>query len=77
MSGTAEGQELICICEFMHAESADVAVSTDLEVDKVEEVNILEDILGELDVRVDDGIKVVDLRFRAFEIKTVRVRVHR
>ena len=46
-----------------------------LDVKKVELVNILEDPLEDLTVTEAEGHAYVSLRFRAFEIKTVRVTV--
>ena len=51
----------------------DVLKSRGVHVAKAAIVNILEDHVEELDVITDLDKEVIDLKFRAFEIKTVQL----
>ena len=44
-----------------------------LQVSKAELVNVLEDSMEELDVMTDEKQEEIELEFRAFEVKTVRL----
>ncbi|ORX40242.1 alpha-mannosidase [Kockovaella imperatae] len=59
--------------EHMGGRAITKLVLSKIQVSKAELVNVLEDSLEDLDVKTDEESEEIDLEFRSFEIKTVKL----